>query len=453
MTLRDVNIANSPLWTQVGAAVGGGIAAAGTQRLLARPPRVDSFSAPNLKTSGLSANVSGGTVDLTRSAEASGQLQSLQQALGAQGADLKALLPLVEPGFGRLTEAGVNTIQGRARSSIGNLRDNLARRRIAGSSFATDALSRAEAEFAQEEANFRAQSFLQELQLKTELINQSAAATSKQFEVAIAQMNFESQVASDITRTVTDAIKTNASIQAQLAASNAAGQGKFMEPISSAVGGAVGQAIAGKFGGVAGSGVASAPVLAGTAGTAVLPGQVAAYNASLAPGANTVLAPAGGTSVAGGTSAAGGLAAGAGLITGAYAYGKYNSAKGKRQLGENIAKIDANRDSYVPEVVNNLQQLGINVTPEQVNSLSGAQLYDIQARLARWGSALPSIEVEDYPLSGAGNAKKLSVEEGRNYGTFYGILKAKANMGMMLSADETKWIQDFDRFSKSGLRK
>lgn len=443
MALRDLDIANAPLWTrQIAPAIGGGIASAATQKLLAKPPTVDSFAAPNLKTSGLSANVSGGTVDLTRSAEASGQLKSLQEALGAQGSDLKALLPLVDPGFGRLTQTGVNAIQNRARASIGNLRDNLARRRIAGSSFAADALSRAEAEFAQEEANFRAQSFLQELQLKTELINQSAAANAKQFEVAIAQMNFESQVASDVVRTVTDAIKTNATIQANLAAQNAAGQGKFMEPISSAVGGAVSSAIAGKLGvagAASGSTLSGAPVLAGGA-TAALPGQVAAYNASLTPGANTVLAPSG--TAAGGSSigAAGPLAALAALKVGI----DYNTGKGKARTAENIAKIDANRDTYVPEVVNNLAQLGIAVTPEQVNSLDGAKLYDVQARLARHIASGGSVDVTDYPF-------KRGMKLPNTYSDFYSILKAKDNMGIALSADESKWAKDYEKFSKFGV--
>ena len=89
---------------------------------------------------------------------------------------LSANIEGLKPGFGQVTDARVNTIQNAGKRAESDLRGNLARRRVLGSSFANDDISRTRAEFAQQEANARAQSYLEELDAQTRLIGQRLAA-------------------------------------------------------------------------------------------------------------------------------------------------------------------------------------------------------------------------------------------------------------------------------------
>lgn len=93
---------------------------------------------------------------------------------GLQGVQSKiqGLQGEVRPGFGRLTESGVQAIRQRAAEASGNLRANLARRGLAGASFANDLQTRLDAEYSQIENQFRAQAFQEELAASTALIDQ-----------------------------------------------------------------------------------------------------------------------------------------------------------------------------------------------------------------------------------------------------------------------------------------
>ena len=90
----------------------------------------------------------------------------------------------IRPGFGRLTAARVQAVQNRRGQAIGNLRESLSRRNILGASFAQDAITRTELEFAQEEEKVRAESFLEELQLEQQNLKQ-------QFEIIGTQLDQE----------------------------------------------------------------------------------------------------------------------------------------------------------------------------------------------------------------------------------------------------------------------
>lgn len=84
-------------------------------------------------------------------------------------ASIDGLLSQVSPGAGRLTDARVQSIQNARDKSLSNLTDNLARRRVSGSSFGQNSMISAETEFAQQEEQARAQSFLEEFELTSQL--------------------------------------------------------------------------------------------------------------------------------------------------------------------------------------------------------------------------------------------------------------------------------------------
>ena len=89
----------------------------------------------------------------------------------------------VKPGYGQLTETGVNAIRNRAAQESGNLRAQLAQRGLLGASFANDALARTSMDYGQLESEFRAQAFQNEMAASNALIDrtqQSLAAQAAQ---------------------------------------------------------------------------------------------------------------------------------------------------------------------------------------------------------------------------------------------------------------------------------
>lgn len=80
-------------------------------------------------------------------------------------------LSKVPAGYGQLTKATVGAVTNARDKSVSDLRSNIARRRVLGSSFGNDDISRTQAEYAQKEAEVRADSFLKELDQTTQLID------------------------------------------------------------------------------------------------------------------------------------------------------------------------------------------------------------------------------------------------------------------------------------------
>jgi len=173
------------------------------------------------------------------------------------------LLPQVEPGFGRLTEArnrvfedALTRLEQRREAETGDLRENLARRRIAGSSFASDAQARQESAFQQsidelsgQQAQSNAQSFLQELDITRNLINQRFQTETAQAQSALQllnnaeslnraatgvqldELNFIAQLGSGLVSDVQRALGGIAQRQFQAAAESAAGGGGLLGTI------------------------------------------------------------------------------------------------------------------------------------------------------------------------------------------------------------------------------
>lgn len=179
----------------------------------------------------------GGGASFTESAALAGNLGGLQQTFARQAAEIGGLRPMVAPGFSAFRQAGLSDLDTQQQANISNLRDNLATRRVMGSSFAGDAISRANAEFAQKRDQFIAQTYLQEVEASNKLIQEQYEASSNQFKVGINQFNFESQLTAQLTSQAMATSAAVATAQAKLDADAAAGLGKF---IGSTLGTAIG---------------------------------------------------------------------------------------------------------------------------------------------------------------------------------------------------------------------
>lgn len=222
---------------------GVGLAAAGAASALgggggSSSQAIDEFNPLGIRTSGLTASPKGVVFDVKSSPERQRLVKSLASLFPEQANLTRGLRDMVRPGMGALTEARLTAIDNSRSRAIGNLRENLARRRVLGSSFAQDALSRTEAEFGEQEAKARAQSFLEELEITNQLITQEFDQRRNEFQTFLDEMNLQADVATQLASGATSQLGANARLKAQLAAEEAAGRGSFfgqlIEPIASA---------------------------------------------------------------------------------------------------------------------------------------------------------------------------------------------------------------------------
>lgn len=177
-------------------------------------PTIAGFSSP-----GLSGKFNRDTnqFDISRSSNLTGLLSRTQSLSQGLGDDIKGLRSLVAPGVSQLRASQLDALEGRRRKAIGNLRENLGRRRVLGSSFGADALARTEAEFAREQADIEAQTSLVELQQTRELIQQEAQARLQGVQVALSQANLESSLGAQLSQGATTAINDIVKFQTELA--------------------------------------------------------------------------------------------------------------------------------------------------------------------------------------------------------------------------------------------
>ena len=185
----------------------------------------------------------GGTFGLERGADVASALTGFTNQNTAYAGEIDRALANLRPGMGKLTQSRLGAVENARVKAIGNLKENLSRRRVMGSSFAEDAFARAEAEFGQQAERVQAESFLQELELSMNLIQQKHDTLKSNFSVALEQANFESQMAANYANGVNVIMGQNAALQAQLqtqqmqlAAGASAGLGKFFQPTIDAIG-------------------------------------------------------------------------------------------------------------------------------------------------------------------------------------------------------------------------
>ena len=171
-------------------------------------PRLTSFTSPGFNAKYNDPQ----NLEVTRSQSLQDSLSSLSGAFSGQASELGQLKGMVQPGFGRLTQAGINAIRDARRSTMGDLKQNLARRRVAGSSFGADDQARTSAEFAKRENEFASQAFVQEMAMTQDLINQQAQADAKSFATWIDQANLETGFATTMATGVSAILSQNAKI-------------------------------------------------------------------------------------------------------------------------------------------------------------------------------------------------------------------------------------------------
>lgn len=267
-------------WIAVGSAAASAAVSWGANKLLG--PKQGSAQAPlqnfqptGFTGGGFNTGMSGGNLTIAPTAERLGLVGGMRDSLGGLSSEIAGQRAKVAPGMSDLRAARLAEIENARTASIGNLRENLQRRRVLGSSFGADALSRAEAEFGQQKSKAAAETFMQEFDATNQLINQQYAAHRQQFQVGLDELNLEADIASKLAGGATKTMGENAQFLSALNAKEAAGQGQLLGSMVQPIASAGGKAIAG-----------SAGSWLGNSGSSWTPSDTT-LNASLFPGYGT----------------------------------------------------------------------------------------------------------------------------------------------------------------------
>lgn len=200
---------------------------------------ISDFSPTGFTSAGLSGSVTDGTFNLTRSPELTSQMGGLQSALSQRALEFanlrKGLRRDAGSLIGGLKKSGIQGIQDKRRRAVGDLRENLASRRVAGSSFASDAVTRAEAEFAKEEAQFGAEADIKQFEMEQEvlgkemeLLDQETQANIQGFQSNLTQLNLESGLAAQISTAMSGIAAENARAIGEIMAEYAAARANII---------------------------------------------------------------------------------------------------------------------------------------------------------------------------------------------------------------------------------
>lgn len=206
-----------------------------------------SFQPTGINAGGLTSGMSGGNITITPSGERLGLVGNIASRFGEQAGLLSRLRESVAPGISALRTSRLQEIDNARSSAISNLRDNMARRRVQGSSFGNDTIARAELEFGKERERVAAESFLQELELSNNLINQEFEAGRAQFQTGLDELNLQADIATKLAGGATQQMGANARLLAELNAKEAAGAGKFFGETIAPFAKQLGQSLGGMF--------------------------------------------------------------------------------------------------------------------------------------------------------------------------------------------------------------
>ena len=99
-------------------------------------------------------------------------ISGLRPSIAGLRGEVANLRGQLRPGFGNITRSRIEGLRANRDRAVGNLREELSRRRVLGSSFALREIGAKEAEFAREEDLIRSESMLQEIDATNQLISQ-----------------------------------------------------------------------------------------------------------------------------------------------------------------------------------------------------------------------------------------------------------------------------------------
>jgi hypothetical protein len=171
----------------------------------------------SLNAGGLSSTLKKGVLSITPSADRVAQVNNLASQFGAQAGELSTLRSQYAPGYSALRAAQLASIENARQSAVSNLRDNLARRRVLGSSFASDAETRANLDFENQKNNVISDTYLKELDATNNLINEEYTARVNQVSTGLNELNLEANTGATLVAQANQVLTNSAQLQTQIA--------------------------------------------------------------------------------------------------------------------------------------------------------------------------------------------------------------------------------------------
>lgn len=246
MALGTLAAAVAPSLISAGLSYGASKLFGGSSGNAAAP--LQNFQPTGFSGGGFNTSFGPGGLTIKPTAERLGAVKGLSDTFGNLAGEISGLRPRVAPGMSDLRRSRLAEVEAARSSAVGNLRENLARRRVLGSSFGQDALTRAENEFGMARDKVASESFLQELEATNQLIQQEFAARRGQFQTGLDELNLEADLASKLAAGATKVMSDNAQFLSALNAKEAQGAGKFFgdtfNPAFKAIGEFAGKALA-----------------------------------------------------------------------------------------------------------------------------------------------------------------------------------------------------------------
>ncbi len=178
------------------------------------------FKPTGFKGGGINAKFNKKKVKVTADEERTGRVSSLASVFSEGARGIRRLLSRVAPGFSSLRTSRLNNLRDIRQRTIGSLSDNLAKRRVSGSSFGNDTLVRAEREFAREEDEIIAETTLAEIGATVDLIKQSTAFAAQAVQTFINELNLEANIGLQLASQATAVLGANAIAQSQAIQAN-----------------------------------------------------------------------------------------------------------------------------------------------------------------------------------------------------------------------------------------
>lgn len=173
----------------------------------------------NLNAGGLKSRIKGNNLNVSSTGARSGLVNSLYNTSLNQADLLAGLRGGVSDATSGLTASRLAQIEDARKSSASTLRDNLARRKILGSSFASDAQTRNELDFARQRDQVAAEGFLQELDLTQQLATQEYETRLSAFNSKLGELNLQGELGANLASQANDLFAKIAQLKTQAAIS------------------------------------------------------------------------------------------------------------------------------------------------------------------------------------------------------------------------------------------
>ncbi len=232
---------NPGIGTAAGAIIGGvagGLLSGGSSSAL-RPGSIPNIIGGGLQLLTTAEGDKGLQFEVTSSRGRRNLVSNIANIFGRRAQEFGQLRDSLGSGFQNVLAERLNAIRNARSRAIGSISENLSQRRVLGSSFGQAAIAQAEREFAEAEATARAQTFLERIDVESQLITQETGAAIDAFNTELGELDTQLGLAAGSLGPLTSAATSIANTNAQLAAAAASGRGQFFAQAGGALGGVI----------------------------------------------------------------------------------------------------------------------------------------------------------------------------------------------------------------------